>query len=311
MMNLRIAITQTISVYPNMPNSLDGLLALICKLDDIRNVNIAHHLELIEIAADAGVKAIGLGELFTAPYFALSRDETWFAFAEDAATGPTVTAMSLAATRYNMVVIAPIYELDRTTGSRYNTAVIIDADGSILGKYRKVHIPAGHNEQASFDEMYYYNRSEVPQNIPSPMILGKNPFFPVFQTVAGRVGVSICYDRHFEGVVRSLSRAGAQVIFSPAVTFGTKSSRLWQREFEVDAARHGVFIAGSNRFGAESPWNQPFFGNSHIVGPDGRLPDISSDSKLIIADCDLDSLASPDPSGWNLPRDARPSVYTE
>ena len=311
MMNLRIAVTQTINVYPNMPSTLDGLSELARKLDDIRNANILHHLKLIERAADAGVKAIGLGELFAAPYFALSHSNIWFEFAENAATGPTVVAMSAAAVRHKMVIVAPIYELDPDTGIRYNTAVVIDDDGLILGKYRKVHIPAGHNEKASFDETYYYDRPETPPNIPSPMILGKNPFFPVFQTAVGRIGVSICYDRHFEGVVRSLSRAGAQIIFFPAVTFGAKSERLWQREFEVDAARHHIFIAGSNRLGAEPPWNQPFFGNSHVVGPDGRLPDRSSDPKLIIADCDLDSLASPDPSGWNLPRDARPSIYTE
>ena len=310
MTSVRVAVTQTINAYPGMPDSLDGIPGLACKLGDIRDANVTHHLEIIERAAALGVKAIGLGELFVAPYFALSCDATWSALAEDASAGPTISAMSAAAARYNIVVIAPIYELDLVTGSRYNTAVVVDADGSVLGKYRKVHIPVGQNEQASFDETYYYNRAEVPQNSPSPKILGANPYFPVFQTAAGRVGVSICYDRHFAGTARSLAQAGAQLIFSPAVTFGSKSERLWELEFEVDAARHRVFFAGSNRLGSERPWNQPFFGKSHIVGPEGRLPDISTDPRLVIADCPLDSLDNPDSAGWNLARDTRPSVYT-
>ncbi|HED54861.1 MAG TPA: acyltransferase, partial [Phycisphaerales bacterium] len=189
---------------------------------------------------------------------------------------------------------------------RFNTAVVIDADGSNLGRYRKCHIPQGKNEQGSFDEVFYYGPSDGDSY---SNITETRGYFPVFQTAVGRVGVSICYDRHFEGVVSSLARSGAQIIFSPAVTFGEKSQRMWNIEFEVDAARHNVFIAGSNRLGSERPWNQPYFGRSHFVGPNGRLANISDEANLVLADLDLDILDKPDPSGWNLKRDARPEIY--
>jgi beta-ureidopropionase len=306
---LRAAMTQTINAYADMPSTVADLPLLANRLEDIRKANVDHHLQLIEEAAHNGVQAICLGELFAAPYFALGREMFWRNLAEDSSSGPTVTALAAAAQRLNIVIVAPIYELDSATGKRYNTAVIIDADGSILGKYRKTHIPVGGNEQGSFDERFYYGPSEIPQNPPSVKILGDNPYFPVFDTQAGRLGVAICYDRHFEGVVRSLAHAGAQLIFTPAVTFGQKSERMWEIEFAVDAARHQVFIGGSNRLGCECPWNQMYFGSSHFVGPNGRMIELSKNSQLIIADLDLDSLSLPDPSGWNLARDTRPDIY--
>ena len=152
--------------------------------------------------------------------------------------------------------------------------------------------------------------SDGRQNAPSADILGENPFFPVFKTSVGKVGVAICYDRHFEGVVGALARAGAEVVFSPAVTFGAKSRRLWELEFLTDACRHRVFIGGSNRLGSEKPWGQRYFGASYFAGPDGaKLPDLSRRPDLVIADLDLGSLSRPDPSGWDLSRDARPRIY--
>jgi beta-ureidopropionase len=306
---LRAAMTQTINAYADMPATVGDLPLLANRLEEIRKANVDHHLKLIEEAAHNEVRAICLGELFAAPYFALGREMFWRNLAEDASSGSTVSALAAAAQRLNIVIVAPIYELDAASGKRFNTAVIIDADGSILGKYRKTHIPVGGNEQGSFDERFYYGPSETPQNLPSAKTLGDNPYFPVFDTQAGRLGVAICYDRHFEGVVRSLTHAGAQLIFSPAVTFGQKSERMWGIEFAVDAARHQVFIGGSNRLGCECPWNQMYFGSSHFVGPNGRMDDLGKNSQLIIADLDLDSLSMPDPSGWNLARDTRPEIY--
>ncbi len=309
MSTIRAAVTQTVNAWPEMPDTTDELPALADRLADIRDANIAHHTELIDRAADAGAEIVGLGELFPAPYFALERREMWRALAEDPADGPTARAMQHAAARRGIVIIAPIYELEKNTGRRFNTAVVIDADGAVLGKYRKVHIPRGENEQGAFDERFYYQPAEIPQNDPSPKILGDNPYYPVFDTAAARIGVAICYDRHFEGVMSALARAGAQIVFSPAVTFGEKSRRMWPLEFAVDAARHNIFIAGSNRRGPEKPWNQPYFGESHIVGPNGRLENISTHPNLIIADIDPEQLESPDPAGWNLKRDARPETY--
>ena len=306
---VRAAMTQTVNAFAGMPEAVADLPGLEPCLEEIRQANLDHHQSLIEQAHDAGARVIGLGELFAAPYFALRRDAFWKTLAEDAQTGPTVTALSEVAGRLGIVIVAPIYELDRDTGKRFNTAVVIDADGSVLGKYRKTHIPVGGNEQGSFDERFYYGPSEVPQNQPSGKILGTNPYFPVFATQVGRIGVAICYDRHFEGVIRSLAQAGAQIIFSPAVTFGSKSEWMWEIEFPVDAARHRVYIGGSNRLGSERPWNQPYFGHSAFVGPEGHLDNLSEDTQLVLADLDLGALAGQDPSGWDLARDARPDIY--
>jgi len=307
---IRAAMTQTCNAYTPMPGSVDDLPSLAGRLADIRTANLEHHADLIAQAAGMGVKAIGLGELFAAPYFALRRDEFWTGLAEDALTGPTATFMAGVAKEHGVVIVAPLYELEASTGHRFNTAVVIDADGTVLGRYRKTHIPVGSNEQGRFDEGFYYGPGRTPQNPPSPRILGDNPSFPVFDTAVGRVGVAVCYDRHFEGVMRSLRHAGAQIVFSPAVTFGEKSERMWEIEFEVEAARHGLFIGGSNRLGSEPPWNQPYFGRSHFVGPAGRCENLSPNPLLVVSDLDPGSLASPDPSGWDLPRDRRPEIYS-
>lgn len=298
--------TQTRNVYGPMPGSVDGLPELAGRLDDVRNANVEHHLGLIAEAARRGAGIVCLGELFSGPYFALRREAFWRELAEDARDGPTVMAMRQAAAEHGIVVIAPIYERART-GERFNTAVVIDADGRVLGSYRKCHIPRGVNEQGGFDETYYYAPSDGRME-QTGAVSGINAYLPVFETAVGRVGVAICYDRHFEGVMSGLAAGGAKLLFCPAVTFGGQSERMWDMEFAVDATRHRVFIGGSNRAGAETPWNQPYFGRSHFVDPTGRLDNISDHDNLVIADIDLDSLDRPDPSGWDLRRDARPEI---
>lgn len=294
---VRAALIQTRNAYAEMPARVEDLHLLADRLDDIRDANVAHHAELIGQAARADARIVCLGELFTAPYFALDRDPLWLGLAEDALEGPTVRALVPLARDLGVVVIAPLFEHDASTGKRYNTAVVIDADGSVLGRYRKTHIPEGVNERAAFCETFYYGRSDVP------------PYFPVFETAVGTVGVATCYDRHFAGSVASLVHAGARLIFCPAITFGAQSRRMWDLEFPVDAARHRVFIGGINRLGAEPPWDVAYFGASYFVGPDGVLPDLSSADELVIADLDLASLDATDGSGWDLQRDARPDIY--
>ena len=132
----------------------------------------------------------------------------------------------------------------------------------------------------------------------------------MFETRLVRLGVAICYDRHFEGVMSALAENGAELVMSPAVTFGEKSRRMWDLEFPVDAARHNLFIGGSNRRGVEPPWTQEYFGASYFAGPSGVIPNVTSPtSDLVVADLDLDALSGPDSSGWNLTRDRRPSIY--
>lgn len=307
---VRVALTETCNAYSPMPATLAGLADLADRLDAVREANVAHNCALIDQAADRGAALVGLGELCTAPYFAIGTDPMWLPLAEDPVEGPSVRAFRERARARGVVVVAPIFERCPQSGLRFNTAVVIDERGEVLGKYRKTHIPEGSNELGSFHERFYYGPSdgrlgEMPGNI------AQSPYFPVFQTARFRLGVAICYDRHFEGVMRSLAAGGAEIVLSPAITFGAKSRRMWELEFEVDAARHRLFIGGSNRRGAEPPWNQDFFGASHFAGPSGRVAPLPACPEgLVIADLDLAELRGPDPSGWDLQRDRRPAIYT-
>lgn len=307
---IRAALTETRNAYADMPASVDALGELTQghRLDDLRAANVGHHLELLDAAASAGANVVCLGELFAGPYFALDKNPLWHALAEDAREGPTIGAMREAAKRHGMVLVCPIYELDAESGKRFNTAVVIEGDGDLRGIYRKTHIPQGANERASFEETFYYERSDGRLG-PSRGNVSGNPFFPVFQTSAGRIGVATCYDRHFPNVVETLAREGAEIVFSPAVTFGETSRRMWEMEFEVDAMRHRVFIGGSNRRGVEPPWTVEYFGASYFVGPHGRPAPVEVHPELVVCDLDLDLLSSSDPSGWDLGRDKRPEIY--
>ena len=306
---LRVAVSETGNAYPGMPATLAELPALADRLDDIRAANVAHHVDLARVAAHAGAQILGMGELFTGPYFALGRDPMWMGLAEDAVTGPTVSTLRQAARDTGLILVAPIFELNARSGRRFNTAVVIDETGEILGRYRKTHIPVGTNEQASFCETFYYDRSDGDLGT-WPRNISRNRFFPVFETRLVRLGVAICYDRHFEGVMSALAENGAELVLSPAVTFGEKSRRMWDLEFPVDAARHNLYIGGSNRRGVEPPWTQEYFGASYFAGPNGVVSSIAPPTlNLVIADLDLDLLRGADPSGWNLPRDRRPAIY--
>ncbi|MDE2293023.1 MAG: acyltransferase [Elusimicrobia bacterium] len=302
MKTVRCALTQTCNAYGAMPDKVDGLASLAPRLEEVRRANVAHNVQLIEEAKGMGAKVVCLGELFPAPYFALTENPMWLQMAEDALKGPTAKEICKAAYENAMIVVAPLYELDAKTGRRYNTAVVVDERGVVLGRYRKTHIPCGANEKGKFTETFYYGPGDPPDG---------QPYFPVFETSAGRLGVNICYDRHFEGVVRSLARAGAEIVFSPAVTFGAKSRRMWEHEFIVDASRHKVFIGGSNRLGTEKPFDQEYFGGSYFAGPDGvKLANYSKHPNLVVSDLDMDVLRQADSSGWDLARDERAGIYS-
>ncbi|HGG57466.1 MAG TPA: acyltransferase [Nannocystis exedens] len=237
----------------------------------------------------------------------------WLALAEDAESGPTITAFRERARERQLILVAPIFEVEATTGRRFNTAVVIDERGEIIGKYRKTHIPEGRNEQNTFHESFYYGPSDGQLGAALGLATHavQSPFFPVFETSVGRIGVLICYDRHFEGVVRSLALGGAELILAPAITFGATSQRMWRLEAQVDAMRHRVWIGASNRLGSEPPWNQEFFGDSFFCGPDGPILALSSSPQgLVIADLDLGLLVADSGSGWALNRDRRPEIYT-
>ena len=194
---VRCALTQTRNAYPLMPATVEDLPSLQDKLDDVRQANVAHNVDLIQHAATAGARIICLGELCTAPYFALYTHPMWLAFAEDAESGPSVQAFRAAAQANRIIVIAPIFEQDARSGKRFNTAVVIDEHGQILGKYRKTHIPCGQNDRGSFHETFYYGSSDGNLGVHRANI-ARNPFFPVNTLTLMRGAAAAQIDGLFE-----------------------------------------------------------------------------------------------------------------
>ena len=163
--------------------------------DSMTAAAVAH----IATAASAGAQVVCLQELFYGPYFCQVQDADYYSYTEAIPDGPTTRLMQDLARQHTIVIVAPMYE-EEQPGLYYNTAAVIDADGSYLGKYRKNHIP----QVKGFWEKFYFR----------PGNLG----YPVFDTAAGRIGVYICYDRHFPEGWRALGLAGARIVFNPSAT---------------------------------------------------------------------------------------------
>ncbi|MCK6531133.1 acyltransferase [Myxococcota bacterium] len=258
---------------------------------DIQEAAFEKHLPLIEKAGEEGVQVLGLQEIFNGPYFCPSQDKRWYAAAEPV-DGPTVERLRPYARKYQMAMVVPIYE-EAMAGVYYNTAVVLDADGATLGIYRKNHIP----QTAGFWEKYFFK----------PGNLG----YPTFQTRYARVGVYICYDRHFPEGARILGLNGAEVVFNPSATVAGLSQYLWKLEQPAHAVANGYFVAASNRVGTEAPWGiGRFYGTSYVVDPRGRfLCQASEDGdELVHADCDLDQIREVRET-WQFYRDRRPETY--
>ena len=169
-------------------------------IDDIKRLNIEKHLGFIEQAAEQGVQIVCMQEVFTTPYFCAEQQTRWYEAVEKIPDGPTVRLMQEVAKAHGMVIVVPIYE-EEITGVYYNTAAVIDADGKYLGKYRKNHIP---HVNPGFWEKFYFR----------PGNLG----YPAFDTAFARIGVYICYDRHFPEGARALGLNGAEIVFNPSAT---------------------------------------------------------------------------------------------
>ena len=222
--------------------------------ETIRQAMIEAHIPYIREAGAKGVQVLCFQEVFTQPYFCPSQDPKWYASAEAIPNGPTVKLMQEFAAEYKMVIVVPIYEKDEVSGVYYNTAAVIDADGSYLGKYRKTHIP----QVAGFWEKFFFKPG------------ASN--WPVFDTAYGKVGVYICYDRHFPEGWRALALKGAEIIYNPSATVEGISKYLWELEQPASAAANGVYIAAINRVGTEAPWNiGKFYGSSYFVNPRGPV----------------------------------------
>jgi N-carbamoylputrescine amidase len=257
---------------------------------------IAKHVGFAREAAAQGAQVICFQELFYGPYFGVVQDAKYYDFAEPA-DGPIVTQFAELAAELHLVMVLPIYE-EESPGLYYNTAVVVDADGSVLGKYRKHHIP--HLDR--FWEKFYFR----------PGNLG----YPVFRTAVGPIGVYICYDRHFPEGWREYGLGGAHIVFNPNATKPGLSNRLWEIEQPAAAAANGYFVAAPNRVGSEE--NEfgdlavTFYGSSQFVDPRGNLvgPFGSSEhEEIVVRDLDMD-LVRQVRNDWQFYRDRRPESYT-
>ena len=259
---------------------------------EIREKMIEAHLPLIEAAGKQGVQVLCFQEVFTQPYFCPSQDAKWYAAAERIPDGPTTKLMQELAMKHRMVIVVPIYE-EEITGVYYNTAAVIDADGSYLGKYRKTHIP----QVAGFWEKFFFK----------PGASG----WPVFDTAYCKLGVYICYDRHFPEGWRALALNGAEYIVNPSATVAGLSEYLWKLEQPASAVANGVYIGAINRIGREQPWNiGEFYGQSYVVNPRGELEKVASRDKdeLLVHDLDMDMVREIR-NKWQFFRDRRPDTY--
>ncbi len=257
------------------------------------------HVSLIYEAKKRGAQVVCLQELFYGPYFCAEQNTRWYQLTEHIPDGPTTQMMQAIAKETGMVLIVPLYE-EEITGIYYNTAAVIDADGTYLGKYRKNHLPhvqAGENPSTGFWEKFYFR----------PGNLG----YPTFQTAVGRVGVYICYDRHFPEGARALALNGAEIVFNPSATVAGLSKYLWKLEQPAHAVANGFFVGAINRVGMETPWNMgDFYGESYLVDPRGQfvVTGSSTETEVVVGDADL-SLVREVRNTWQFFRDRRPETY--
>jgi N-carbamoylputrescine amidase len=246
-------------------------------------------------AASQGAQVIAFQELFYGPYFGITQDTAYYSYAESV-PGPTTERFSALAKELGIVIVLPVYE-EEQPGVLYNTAAVIDADGSYLGKYRKHHIP----NLPKFWEKFYFR----------PGNLG----YPVFDTAVGKIAVNICYDRHFPEGWRVLALNGAEIVFNPNATAPGISNKLWEIEQPAAAVANGYFVVANNRVGRED--NEygdeavNFYGSSYAVGPDGNYVGevgSSTENQLLIRDLDMEQVRIVR-ERWQFFRDRRPEAY--
>ena len=259
----------------------------------IKKAMIDKHLKLIEQAAKQKVQILCLQELFYGPYFCAEQNQKWYEMTERVPDGPTTKLMQKIAAKHKMVIVVPVYE-EEMTGLYFNTASVIDADGTYLGKYRKHHIP---QVAPGFWEKFYFTPGDTG--------------YPVFETRYARVGVYICYDRHFPEGARILGLNGAEIVFNPSATVAGLSEYLWELEQPAHAVANGYFVGAINRVGVEKPWAiGEFYGKSYFCNPRGKIVAQASRDKdeVVVADLDLDMIGEVRKT-WQFFRDRRPDSY--
>jgi N-carbamoylputrescine amidase len=264
-------------------------------LDQVKQAMLDKHVAYIDQAAKAGAQIICLQEIFYGPYFCAEQQTRWYDFTEEVPAGPTMKLMQDLARQHHAALIVPVYEREQE-GIYYNTAGVIDANGEYLGKYRKTHIP---HVAPGFWEKFYFR----------PGNLG----YPVFDLGFCKIGVYICYDRHFPEGARVLGLNGAEIVFNPSATVAGLSEYLWKLEQPAHAVANGYFIGAINRVGNEAPWNiGEFYGSSYFCNPRGQIIAQACRDKdeVLTADLDLDQIREVR-NTWQFFRDRRPDMYQE
>jgi N-carbamoylputrescine amidase len=243
-------------------------------------------------AAAQGARVLCFQEIFSSSYFCNVQDPQYYDEAEEIPSGPTIQKMLALAKETEMVLVVPIYErVDE--GTFYNTSAVIDADGSFLGIYRKTHIP----QVEGFWEKFYFR----------PGNLG----YPVFDTAVGRIGVYICYDRHFPEGWRVLGLKGAKIVFNPSATTRGHSRYLWELEQPAAAVANEYFVGAINRVGAEGLTDTDYYGSSYFASPRGQLignAASDTDDEVVVRDLDM-GLIEEVRRHWAFYRDRRPDAY--
>ena len=261
--------------------------------------NLQKAIRLIEKASEQGANIILLQELFQTPYFCIQYDEEIFKLAQPFEKNDLLIKMSKVAKKHKVVL--PISFFEKDNNAYFNSIAIIDADGTILGKYRKSHIPDG----AGYLEKYYFNPGDTG--------------FQVWDTTYGKIGVGICWDQWFPEAARIMALKGAEVLFYPTaigdeIMSTYDSSDAWQTVMQGHAAANIMPVVASNRIGSESVKDQVngFYGKSFICNRSGKIIAEASKDKeeIILAEIDTEEnhLFR---RNWGLFRDRRPELYKE
>ena len=266
---------------------------LQCAYTGDKQTMIDKHVNYVEQAASQGAQVMCFQELFYSPYFCQVQDVVHYSWSESVPDGPTTTLMQQIAAKHKIVLIVPLYEKD-DAGIYYNTGVVIDSDGTFLGKYRKTHLP----HLPGFWEKFYFRPG--------------NTGYPVFETSVGRIGVYICYDRHFPEGARVLGINGAEIVFIPSATSRGLSQHLWKIEQTSHAIANGYFVGTINRVGVEAEFGaNNYYGQSYFCDPKGQfVGDVASEDadELVVRDLNLD-LIQDVRNTWQFYRDRRPDMY--
>ncbi len=271
-----------------------GLIQMSCSPD--LEANLKKATSQIRIAAAKGARVLSLQELFKTRYFCQARDTKNFDLAETI-PGPTTEVLSKLAASEKIVIVASLFE-KRAKGIYHNTAVVLDADGKLLGKYRKMHIP----DDPGFYEKFYF----VPGDTG----------FKAFDTRYAKIGVLICWDQWFPEAARLTALEGAEILFYPTAIgwrpeepeAAKQYHSAWETVQRSHAIANGVYVAATNRVGKEG--NLKFWGSSFVADPFGGIAHRASASheEIVIADCDL-KVVEKTRREWPFFRDRRIDAY--